>query len=853
VINPLNPRLLGVRLNMLCYLYGRRLRSYAVQELLAGSGIAVGVALVFGVLVANTSITGSAGEVVHQVIGSSRLALTARSPDGFDQRLAAIAGKLPGVRASAAVLRENMAVVGPRGRRSAQLLGVTGGVVALGSLGTREFGRGGFRFAGGLILPASIAGAIGAEPGEEVTLLVAGVAHKVKVGAVLDSSTFGALASSPVAITLLPLAQRLTGLHRRVTQVFVEPIAGADRRVSKELRGLAGGRLDVAPADNELRLLAEAAKPNSQSTSLFAAISVMVGFLLALNAMLLTVPERRRFIADLRMQGYDRRQILLLLGFQALVLGIVASLVGIALGDILSRTFFHRLPAYLTAAFPIGTQQVVHLGTVLLAFGCGVLATVLASLSPVSDLRTSRPPDAVFRDAAGDGEVVDRQTALGLGLIGAVLLVVVTVLVLIAPNSTIFGGVVLALTTLCLIPVMFAGVARVLPWASERVRGSALIVAATELRATTMRSVALAGIAGLAVYGSIAIGGARDDLLRGLNVNFSEYLRTADIWVTTGGNDLATNSFHADGAITAIARTPGIASVRAYQGSLLDVGPRRLWIIARPPEDSAMIPASQLLHGDLIRATQRLRQAGWAAVSNGFAGEHRLRVGDSFSLPTPSGPVRLRVAAITTNLGWSPGAVIINTNDYRHDWQTSDPSALEIDLKPGVTPIAGKRLVEQALGRQPGLGVQTLQEREAQYAADSRQGLQALSEISTLLLITAALAVASGLSAAIWQRRARLASLKIQGYDQRQLWRALLLESAIMLGIGCVVGAVLGVYGHALASRWLKLTTGFPAPFSVGFGQVFLTLALITGIALAVVALPGFAAARVPARVSFQE
>ncbi len=54
---------------------------------------------------------------------------------------------------------------------------------------------------------------------------------------------------------------------------------------------------------------------------------------------------------------------------------------------------------------------------------------------------------------------------------------------------------------------------------------SALIVVVSELRATTTRSVALAGIAALAVYGSVAIGGARDDLLRGLDANFGEYLR----------------------------------------------------------------------------------------------------------------------------------------------------------------------------------------------------------------------------------------------------------------------------------------------------------------------------------------
>jgi putative ABC transport system permease protein len=853
VSNLPNPRIAGVRLSMLVHLYRMRLRSHAVQELLAGSGIAVGVALVLGVLVANTSLTSSAGELVHQVVGSARLQLIARSPEGFDAGLARTVRRLPGVHAAAGVLRENVTVAGPRGRQAVQLVGVAPGVVALGALGTRDFGPGGFRFAGGLLLPGGIAAATGAGPGEAIDVVAFGASHRVDVGAILGSSPFGALSSSPVAITLLAAAQRLTGLAGRVTQVLVEPRLGADRLVARELRALAAGRLDVVPADNELRLLDHAVRPNDQSTSLFAAISVMVGFLLALNAMLLTVPERRRFVAELRMQGYDWRQILVLLGFQACVLGAAASAVGVLLGELLSHAFFHRIPAYLITAFPIGTQQSLHTGTVLLALGCGVLATVLASLSPVFDLRPSRATDAVFRDRTGASEALARRMTIRLALAGIAVIALVSLLVRLAPSLTIFGGVVLALTTLCVIPSLFTALGRGLQWTAERVRSSALIVVVSELRATTTRAVALAGIAGLAVYGSVAVGGARADLIRGLDVNFVEYLHTADVWVTTGGNDLTTNSFRDEGAATAIAHSAAVASVRVYQGGFLDVGPRRMWIIARPPGDHSPIPLSQLLHGSIAHATNRLRQGGWATLSDGFARERNLHVGESFSLPTPAGSARLGVAAITTNLGWSPGAIILSSTDYRRYWQTENPTALEVNLRAGVTPTAGRQAVTRALGARRGLGIQTFNERRTQYAADSRQGLQALSEIATLLLIAAALAVASALSAAIWQRRARLASLKIQGYDTAQLWRAMLLESAIVLGVGCSVGAAVGVLGHALASRWLRLTTGFPAPFAVCYGQVALTLALLGVIALAVIVLPGLAAARAPARTSFQE
>lgn len=838
---------------MLFHLYRRRLRSHLAQELLAGSGIAVAVALVFGVLVANTSLTSSAGALIQQVIGSARVQLTARSEAGFEQRLASTVGRLPDVRSSAAVLRENVSIAGPRGTKAVQMLGVTTGIVNLGSLDTKNFGTGGFRFSEGLILPAVVASAIGTEPGSQVTVLAAGRAHRVRIGAVLSGSLFGALTSSPVAIALLSVAQNLVGLPGRVTQVLIQPRTGADRALTADLRRIAGAHVDVAPADGELRLLDQAITPNSQSTELFSAISVMVGFLLALNAMLLTMPERRRFVTDLRMQGYDRRQVLLLLSFQALALGIVASLIGVALGDVLSSAFFHRVPTYLAAAFPIGAKQVVHPKTVLAAFSCGVIATVLASLTPAFDLRDGRAVDAVFRESGGRGETISGGATRTLGLAGLASIVVVTVLVLIVPELTIVGGVVLALTTLLLIPAIFSGIARALPWMGDHIRSSALVVAVSELRATSVRAVALAGIVGLAVYGSVAIGGARGDLIRGIDRATAQYFGTADIWVGTGNDIFNVNQFAPGRAVAAIARTPGVAAVRSYQGGLLDVGSRRLWIRARPPQDSEMVEASQLLHGDLVQATQLLRRGGWAAVSSAFAAERGLHLGDRFSLPTPAGTATFRTAAIMTNSGWPPGTITINTGDYSRYWQTVDPSALEVNLRPGVGALAGRRAIMAALGPQQGLSVRTSGERDRQSETSARQGLETLAEISTLLLIAAGLAVASALSAAVWQRRSRLASLKIQGYASSQLWRALLLESAITVGVGCLIGGVLGVYGHALAGRWLTLTTGFPAPFSIAPTQVLVTLILITTVALTVIAIPGFAASRVPARAGFQD
>jgi putative ABC transport system permease protein len=591
----------------------------------------------------------------------------------------------------------------------------------------------------------------------------------------------------------------------------------------------------------------------NRSTSLFVAIAAMVGFLLALNAMLLTIPERRRAIADMRIQGFDAKQVLAIVVFQAMALGIAASCVGIVVGDALARTLFHEIPSYLATVFPVTGNQTVHAGTVLVAFGCGLLAALLVSLSPIFDLRSDRPVDAVFHDPGEPGQAIADRTTFRAAAVGLILIALVSVAVALDTALTVLGGVVLALAALCLIPLMFRATSRLLRQFARRYHGGMVAVTAIEMDGTATRSIALAGVAALAVYGVVAVGGARHDLLRGLDDAIVEEWGSAPVWVTPDGDIFDADSFHVQNQEPFTRASGALASVHVHQGGFLDLGTHRLWIRAVPPNNSTMILSSQLLKGDLASATKRMRQNGWGTVSNGFATEHDLHVGSWFALPTPSGTARFRVAAVTTNTGWPSGTISVNTRDYGRYWLTTTPTAISLSLKPGMTAATGRSYVKEILRDQPGLRVQTSRERIVEVENAVRQGLRTLSEISTLLLVVAALALATALSTAIYQRRSRLASLKAQGFDRGQLWRCLLLESAIVLGIGCFDGVVVGIYAHALGDRYLRANIGFPAPFSVGGVQVVLTLLLLLGIALAVIALPGYSAAGVSTQTSFQE
>jgi putative ABC transport system permease protein len=850
----LNPLVFGVRLSVLVELYRRRLRDHTTAELLAGGGVAVGVALIFGVLVSNGNIVGSVREDVHAVSGSATLQFIARTPAGFSERLAGEVTRLPGIESSAPLLRQSAVIEGPSGRERAQFVGVSAGLIALGGSATKDLGAGALVLADGVGLPSDLARRVGVEARQKVTLVVAGAASAAPVRVVLDSAAIGPLAFAPIVVARLSYAQAVSGQPSRVNDVLVKPLPGRYRQVEGELRGLAGSTIDVKPADSELTLAETAAKPVDQSTSLFVAIAAMVGFLLALNAMLLTVPERRRAIADMRVQGFDSRQVLTIVVSQAMLLGIVASCVGVIAGDLLAHVLFNDVPSYLTTVFPITGHQTVEAGAVVLAFGCGLVASMLASLAPVFDLRSGRPVDAVLHELGEPGQGISRRTTLRMTALGVTIVILVTAGVALDASLTILAGVMLAVAALCLIPLLFRMTTRVMKQFARRFHGGMVAVTAIEMEATATRSIALAGVAALAVYGSLAVGGARHDLLRGLDEAIVQEWGSAPVWVSPDGNIFDADTFRIQHQANTLGQAANVvASVHVHQGGFVDLGTHRLWIRGVPRNNSTMILSSQLLEGDLTSATERLRQAGWATVSDGFAKEHDLRVGSWFVLPTPSGSTRFRVAAVTTNMGWPSGTITVNTTDYSRHWLTSAPTTLSFGLRPGVTAASAKSTLAGLLKDQPSLRVQTSEERIAEVESTVHQGLRTLSQISTLLLVIAALALAAALSTAIYQRRSRLASLKEQGFDHLQLWRSLLLESAIVLGLGCLDGVVMGIYGHAIADRYLREGGGFPAPFSIGGVQVIVTLLLLLGIALAVIALPGYSAAGVSPRASFQE
>lgn len=825
-------------------LYRRRLKVTLVPELLALIGIAVGVALLFASQVAGSTLGGSAARLADDVLGSVRLELVARSPEGLPQSKLSQVRALPGVRYATAVVEEPANAIGPRGSHSIELVGVEPSASTLGGTAVRRFNSAQLARIEALAVPESIASAIGAGDLQPITLQIAGQRERALVGLEVMPKQSALIASSPIVVAPLSYAQQLIGVPHRVNRIFIATQPGQESKVKRELARLAGPSLDARPAAFDATLFNQAAAPIEQSTTLFSAISALVGLAFAVYAMLLTVPHRRATVHDLRMLGYTRGQVVKILLLDALVLGVLASLLGLALGELISVLFLHANPGYLVFAFPVASQRQVSTGDILLAVGAAMLASFGGVFAPVR--RIFGP----FQHRAGPNEeeiAVRRNSA---ALAGLACLVLTTAVLVWAPQLALLGMASLTLAVLLMLPLCLDAVVSTCARLRKQIVAAAPRIAIVDLQypSNRVRSLAIAATGAIAVFGSVAIGGASGSLQHGLNNSGRAFDSYGEIWVTpAGGFDIldttAISRNASANAVRSLSVLPGVQSIGAYRGSYLDIGARRVWVLAPPADTAAPISDTQLVEGSLALATRRFREGGWVVVSQAIAAERHLRIGSRFELPTPV-PSTLRVAAIGTNLGWPPGALILNATDYARAWGSPAASAYLIDVKPSATVAQVEARAAAALGPS-GLTVQSTRQRVLHGHATSQAGLAQLQEISDMVLLAAVLAMAAAMTTLIWQRRPRLAQQQVEGFYRTTLWVALLIETSLLLGTGCLVGALFGVYGQLLLSHALAAVTGFPVVTSTGALVALLSFSAVTGAAVLVVALPGYAAARV--------
>jgi putative ABC transport system permease protein len=566
----------------------------------------------------------------------------------------------------------------------------------------------------------------------------------------------------------------------------------------------------------------------------FAGIALFVGAFVIFNTLSITVAQRTREFATLRTIGGSRRQVLWSVILEAFVIGFLAALVGLFAGLGLAAGL-NALFKALNADLP--TQGLVFAPrTIIVSMLIGVVVTVAAGLFPA--LRATRvPPIAAVRE----GSVLPRSRFSAFTPYIALVVISLSVFLLAysmfkddlgtAPRLlSMAGGVLLLFVGVAMISSkLVRPLAALVAWPATRIGGAAGRLAKGNStrnpgRTASTAAALMIGVALVTFVAVLASGmkasnrGAIEDQVK------AEYVVTAQ----DGFSPFVA------GAADAVKRSPDAQMVTAVRSDLGKAAGENGYVTGIEPGSITQAYTFDWKQGS--DAVVGELGADGAIISDDFADDAKLGVGDSFTLLTPD---RTRMKLVVKGIYEPPpffpmlGSVSISRSTFDRLYERPRNSFVFVNV-PDEPSAATTASLDAAVKDFPDAKVQTREGWINQQDEDFNTFLQMLYVLLALSVIVSIFGMVNTLILSVFERTRELGMLRAVGMTRRQARRMIRHESVITALIGAALGLPLGIFLALLVTRALSQ---FEVRINVPVGQlvIFAFIAMLAGILAAII------------------
>ncbi|MEU7041389.1 FtsX-like permease family protein [Streptomyces varsoviensis] len=575
----------------------------------------------------------------------------------------------------------------------------------------------------------------------------------------------------------------------------------------------------------------------------FAGIAVLVGVFLIVNTFSMLVAQRTREIGLMRAIGSSRKQVNRSVLVEALLLGVVGSVLGIAAGVGLAVGLMKVMG---TVGMKLDTSELtVKATTPLIGLVLGVIVTVVAAYLPAR--RAGKvSPMAALRDAGtpADGAAGRVRAAVGLLLtaVGAAALIGAGRADEAAQGSLLLGvGVLCTLVGFVVIGPLLAGfVVRLLSAVVLRVFGPVGRMAERNALRNPRRTgatgaalmIGLALVACLSVVGSSMVASATDELDKTVG---ADYIVQSD-----------TGQQITPAAERAVQETPGLTHTSRYKNVTARItspdGKTVKDELAAADPTYARDLKTETVQGDLSAAYR----PDSISVGEDYAKDHGIKIGDKLGVAFAGGrTAQLTVRAITSGDSALGGGVkyLAIATVQRHLPADKLPLSqmMLASAKDGQEKEAYSAL-KAKLHDYPQYKVRDQADYKKTLEDQIGQLLNLVYGLLALAIIVAVLGVVNTLALSVVERTREIGLMRAIGLSRRQMRRMIRLESVVIALFGALLGLGLGMGWGATAQKLLALqglgVLEIPWPT---IGAVFLGSAVV-GLVAALV--PAFRAGR---------
>jgi putative ABC transport system permease protein len=826
-------------------LLGRKLRT-----ILTAVAIILGVAMVSGTFVLTDSIDKAFDTIFTEVRQGSSVVVSGKSAFDLSDQTGTTAPPLDEsllgkVRALPDVALADGSVDG-----EAQLIGKDGKAIVYGGAPNLGFSvtsgnspfnplslvDGTWPKTGEVVVDKSTAGKEHFKIGQTVGVQAEGPIQRLRISGLVKFGSVSTIGGATLAGFDLPTAQRLFDKKGQLDEIAVAAKPGvSDEKLVEQVR-------KVLPPTAQARTGTAQAHEDAQDTNsfitflrgfllAFGGIALFVGSFVIANSLSITIAQRTREFATVRTLGASRRQVLWSIVVEALVVGTLASLVGLFLGLGLAKLLFSLFSA---VGFTLPNSGLIfETRTVIVALAVGILVTLVASLRPA--VRATRvPPIAAVREGATLPESrFARYRTLGSALLTA-LGFAALLYALFRPGLGTTGvlvwmgiGALLIFFGVALLSVRFVRpLAAALGWPATRIGGAAGVLARDNAQRNPQRtaSTAAALMIGLALVTLVAV------LAAGITSTFRGAVN--ELW---GGADYAVtaqNNFSPIpvAAAEAAAKAPGVEAVGNVRTGDAQAFGKRIFATAVNPATRGMFNVDWKEGDQSVLSS--LGNTG-AFVDDGYAKDHHLKLGSPVELTFANGDrQRFMVDGIfKPPAGGSPfGPITISAATW--DRHNENPRNLYsfVKMRGGQTD-ANLRALDKQLASFPNAKAQTRGEFIDNQISGLNSVLNILYVLLALSVVVSLFGIVNTLVLTVFERTRELGMLRAIGMTRRQVRRMIRHESVITALIGGVLGIILGiVLGALLVARVDFIEFTLP----IGSLIVFAIAAIIVGILAAI-------------------
>ena len=566
----------------------------------------------------------------------------------------------------------------------------------------------------------------------------------------------------------------------------------------------------------------------------FAVIVLVISAFITYNTFTLVTGQRIKELALLRVLGADRRQVVVSVGLEALVMGVVATVAGFGLGLLVSRAITGVLS--LAGAGVIKPELVVSGGTVVAALVLGIGLTLVSAMWPAMRARRVTPMVALAHDAEIDTYSRRRSIIVGsvVGVTGLVLLSVGLLAEL--PTSGII--LLIGLGALCMLvgvnicsPAVAGPLSEVLGWPAARIftlngRLARLNAARNPRRTATTASALMIG---LAMVSLVTVLGT--SFKQTLDDQLEESVQ-AD-WMMCSGTCENLDLVFSPEALQAMAQLPELESVEAFRFRTAGVrtadGNEHVLAAADLASFSSHVEPG-VVSGSLAGAGP-----GDVTVHVDAADELGLAVGDQVDLEFSSlreGTFNVVALHIEDSV---VGSWVIDLQDWDRYIVGNQLSLVTAVTAAGIGPDDARAALEASLADFPQIEVRDQAEYRESRALQVDSLLAVINVFLLIALLIAVMGFSNTMALSVFERTREIGLLRAVGMSRRQIRAAILLEGMIVAVFGGLVGVVTGAVTGLIAAASLPgaLISSVAVPWSTMV--VYLIVAAVAGLLAALV------------------